>query len=156
MSTATSTAEAKINFITLGLVDASWMRDIVVELLGRSNSVRPDLILVNGNQACLVNLDDSPYKPENRHLGNKFDWIREEILQGSSSMRYEPTNLVLANRFTKGLDCVKHLHFCKKIGLEDSEGSRLRRIKTSYNKNWICWRSRTTLKVLKENFGGSR
>lgn len=63
-------AEVKINSMALGLVEASWLRNIVGEITGQ-----PDLVLVNDNQACLTNLYDSLYKPENRHLGTKFHLI---------------------------------------------------------------------------------
>lgn len=55
------------------------MRDIVGELLGLLDLEQSDLILVNDIQARLANLDSSPYKSRNRHLGSKFHCIREEI-----------------------------------------------------------------------------
>lgn len=98
-------------------VEASWMRDIAGEFLGRS-----DLKLVNDNQVCLANLDDIHCKPRNRHLGNKFHSIREEIWHGSVSIRYNPKNLIPADSLTNTFDLVKYLHFCKMIGVEYPAG----------------------------------
>lgn len=75
--TATSTADPEINSMTLGLVEASWMEDIIREILGRPDSERLDLILDNDNQAFLANLDESLYRPGNRHLETKFHLIQE-------------------------------------------------------------------------------
>lgn len=93
------------------------MRNIIEELPGQSGPRRFDLILVNDNQARVANLDNFPYKPKIKHLDTKFNWIREEIHHGSTSMRYEPTNLMSADGLMKTLDHVKHLRFCKTIGL---------------------------------------
>lgn len=118
ISNATLTAEARMIFVALGLFELSWMWDIVRELFGRYDTGRSDSTLVNHYQVCLRNLDDSPSRPGNRHLGIKFHWIRQEIRHGSASIKYETTNLISAGGLTKVLDRVKHLHFCKIIYLE--------------------------------------
>lgn len=122
-STAISTAEGETNSVGLGLIETSWLRDIIGDIMGQPDSKQTELVLDNDNQGCLVNLDSSPYKHENRYLRTKFHWIREEIRNGSASMWYELTNSMPAERLTKALDHIKHLHFCKMIGLEGSEGS---------------------------------
>lgn len=71
----TSTAEAEMNVVALDLVEASWKRDIVGELQGRSNPGQFDGTLVNNNKACLVKLNSSLYKPRNKPLGTKFHCI---------------------------------------------------------------------------------
>lgn len=60
-------AEAAINSMTLGLVEASWLKDIVGEIVGRT-----DLTFDNDKEACLANIEGSLYKPGNRHHGTKF------------------------------------------------------------------------------------
>lgn len=57
-STATSMVEAEINSMAVSLVKASWMRDILTELIEPS-----DLVLIHNNQAYIANLNWSPYKP---------------------------------------------------------------------------------------------
>lgn len=111
--TATSTANAQINSLALGLVEALWMRDIIREILGQPNSERPDLVLIINNQVCLANIEESLNKPRKNHLWTKFHWIREGVQNGSASMRYELTRSMLAVPLTKALDRITHLRFCK-------------------------------------------
>lgn len=100
--------------MAFGLMEASWLRDIVKEILGRSN-----LTLVNDSQACLANIYSSPYKLGNRNLGTKFHWISEEVRNGSASMRYKLTYSIPADGLTKALNQIKHMCFCIRIGLKD-------------------------------------
>lgn len=45
--------EAEISSVALGVVEASWLRDIIGEILGRTT----DLTLVHINRAYWANLD---------------------------------------------------------------------------------------------------
>lgn len=124
-STASFTAEVEINFVALGLVEASWLRKIVGEILNQTT----DLMLVNDNQVFLVNLDGWPYRPGNRHLEERFHWIRKKVRKRFPLMRYKHTNTMTANGFTKAFDRIKYLHFCKVIQLEVLGESRFRKIR---------------------------
>lgn len=99
------------------------MQDIFRDILKLADLERPNLVVVNYNQAYPANLEGSLYMSGKRHLETKFYWIHDEIQNWFASMRYKPTNSMPVNWLTKALDCIKLLQLCNIIGLDNSGGS---------------------------------
>lgn len=113
---ALSTAEAEFVSMCEAAKDAIYFKELFLELGVNIDNIK----IFNDNQSALA-LSGSGYRFSNRtkHIGVRFYFVKNLIEQGVITVEYKPSELMLADVFTKSLSFVKLLLCCEGMRLTD-------------------------------------
>ena len=68
-------------------------------------------ILLTDSQSALKLAENPEFHKKSKHIDIQYHFIRESIEEGKAKLAYINTKDQLADRFTKGLDNMKHNQF---------------------------------------------
>lgn len=112
-SVALSTAEAEYMALSGATQEAVWLRQLYTDLLDKP--VRPTVIYED-NQACISMSENPKFHGRTKHINLKYHYIREQ-LGTSIELIYCPTNEMIADMFTKGLNQEKFIRLRSLCGI---------------------------------------
>jgi len=89
---------------------------VQVELYTEIKEVIP-ISVFNDNQACIASLMNGQFRASTGHVGMRYFWLRELVLQGEVTIMYLRTDEIIADGLTKGLDSGKHQEFTRMLSM---------------------------------------
>jgi hypothetical protein len=78
------------------------------------------LTINEDNQGCQAVAEKSINNPRTKHINIKYHWIKDKITDGTIKIQYCPTDKMIADVLTKGLEHIKHNKFTNLLGLRKS------------------------------------
>jgi len=110
---ALSSTEAEYISLTDAANEAMWLRNFDREIKNQSNTVE----IFEDNQSAIHLSSDNIFSHRTKHIEVRYHFIREKVLNKDIKLTYCPTDLMIADIFTKPLDRVKHLQLPTALGL---------------------------------------
>jgi KUP system potassium uptake protein len=124
-SVSLSTCEAELIALAFALQEGIWLRRLVSELLmpGYDNTV----VIHEDNQGTIALVQNHRFSDRSKHVDTRYFFIREHITDGNFAVEYCPTDLMVADIFTKALGRVAFQRLRVKLGLKDLSDKNNRR-----------------------------
>ena len=91
-----------------------WLRSLMAEL--GYTELGPTL-LQGDNQGCLSIASNFRTDSRTKHVDIKYDWQREQIKNGSITLKYCPTELMIADSLTKPVSTGKFIWCRNAMGI---------------------------------------
>lgn len=113
-SVALSSTEAEYVAISQAAKEAIFIKGFLKELLDHSDTI----IMYNDNQSAHKLVSNPVFHNRTKHINVKYHFIRENVEKGDIDLKYIPTNEMIADVLTKGLQSSKHNYFIQNMGLE--------------------------------------
>ena len=110
---AKSSCEAEYIALNEGGAEIIWLRKLLTEL-GLQDSTKPSKVWVD-NLPAIQLAKHQMVKHRTKHIKLKYDWIREQIEEGSLNVTHRNTKENLADLFTKNLPRVTFEKFISQI-----------------------------------------
>ena len=104
---ALSTAEAEYIALSSAAQEAVWLRQLTAEL---ESPPEMATTIFEDNQSAIAMTKNPQFHGRAKHIAIKYHFIREQVSNGMIKLEYCPTNEMLADMFTKGLN---REQFCK-------------------------------------------
>jgi hypothetical protein len=120
-----STVEAEYYAITDATRDLLYMLPIAIDM--KLTQELP-LKVHEDNQGCQAVAEKAIINPRSKHIDIKYHWIKERIVEGLIKIHYCPTDQMLADILTKGLEEVKHRKFTDLLGLRSAAKTLKRKV----------------------------
>lgn len=120
-----STAEAELRAIADTACEISWFNLLLTEL--QIPQTLP-IVIHTDNQAALDIAKDLAFHPKTKHFALDCHFVREQVQSQLVHPQYLPSNLQLADIFTKGLGRVPHWQLLHRLNVKSpiqSEGGLL-------------------------------
>ena len=95
-----STMEAEYVVASEGVKDSLWLRRLVGFMREDSSPVT----IREDNQACMALASDGIFSTKSKHVDARFQLVRDNVVRGEVFLEYTPTEVMLADGFTKALD----------------------------------------------------
>ena len=114
---ALSTAEAEYVALSAAAQEAVWLRNLMEDLSRECQSVTT---IHDDSQAAISMSKNPQFHGKSKHIEIKYHYIREQVLKGSVSLKYCPTEEMLADILTKGLNREQHVKLTKGINIMSS------------------------------------
>jgi histone deacetylase 1/2 len=111
---ALSTVEAEYISMCSGVQEALWLEKLVSDFNGQSGA----LVLYSDNTGALVNVRGNPSSQRTKHIGVRYQRIRDEVQQGRVDPQYVPSEENAADLFTKALPKGPFLKLRDMLGLK--------------------------------------
>src|SRR6266481_4007639 len=111
-----SRTEAEYVALTHGSKDMLWIQKLLSELHPFVD-FRPPIDLYCNNQGAICLSKDLTFHGHTKHIDVHFHFIRQMISMGAISLKYCPTEDMIADIFTKSLAHVKFEKFRNLFGL---------------------------------------
>ena len=99
-SVALSTAEAEYIALASTAQEAVWLRQLTTELGGGSTKATT---IFEDNQAAISMSKNPQFHGRAKHISIKYQFIREQVSDGTVTLKYCPTQNMVADMLTKGL-----------------------------------------------------
>ena len=99
-SVALSTAEAEYIALASTAQEAVWLRQLTTELGSDSTEA---ITIFEDNQAAISMSKNPQYHGRAKHISIKYHFIREQVNDGRVTLKYCPTQDMIADMLTKGL-----------------------------------------------------
>jgi hypothetical protein len=115
-----SSTESEYVALTHAGKEAIWLNKLLFELrpiLPNGESGIEAMDLYCDNQGAIRLSKDSTFHARTKHIDVHFHWIRQTVSQGQISLSYVPTDLMIADTFTKSLSRSKFVRFASMLGL---------------------------------------
>jgi hypothetical protein len=109
-TTALSTAEAEYVALSSACQEAMFLRSLLEDC--GVDMAKPTTIFED-NEACIKIAKNDMVQPRTRHIHRKYHYAREVIQRGQVHLEFCPTDLMVADMFTKVLPKEKFLSFVK-------------------------------------------
>lgn len=110
---ALSTAEAEYVALAAATQEAVWLRQLTNTILKCDRSVT----LFEDNQSAIAIARNPQFHGRTKHIDIKYHYVREEIEKGIISLEFCPTNLMVADIFTKAVSTDKFKLFRDRLGM---------------------------------------
>jgi hypothetical protein len=126
-----STVEAEYYAITDATRDLLYMLPIAHDMQLPQNL---PLIVNEDNQGCQAVAEKAINNQRSKHIDIKYHWIKERINDGIIKIKYCPTDRMIADILTKGLEEVKHRKNTYLLGLKPTIESDKRQMSEDQTK----------------------
>lgn len=111
---ALSTAEAEYMALANDAQEAVWIQELIGEL--RNETARP--VTINEDNQATIQMSKNPqFHGRAKHIGIKYNFIREQIEKGTVEPIYCRTSDMVADMLTKGLCKEKYAKFRDMAGV---------------------------------------
>lgn len=117
---ALSTCEAEYNATTKATCDATWMRHLYEEIFQKPSGTTKFYM---DNNSAIMTAESQGYTPRHRHYLLRNDFLRECVQRRELTISYVPTNLIIADGFTKALTRTTHGDFTTPLNLLKQDAS---------------------------------
>ena len=118
---ALSTTEAEYMATSQSTKEAIWLR----KLLGDVGCVQVDATTIMcDNQGCIALAKNPTHHSRTKHIDVQHHFIREKLESGEISLRYCPTEDMVADVLTKALAKERHHRLAKAMGLREGNYSQ--------------------------------
>jgi hypothetical protein len=111
---ALSTTEAEYVAATHAVKEALWLRTFISAVFGE---IAGPTTIFSDNQSAIALTKDHQYHARTKHIDVRYHFIRWVIQEGKVTLKYCPTNDMLADPFTKALPSAKVKQFANALGL---------------------------------------
>ena len=111
-----SSMEAEYIALCTAGKEAIWLRQLEADL---KSSPAKSIVLNEDNQAAIKLAKNSIMSDRSKHIDVRYHWIREQVAAGTVTLQYCPTDMMVADIFTKPLQRLLHSKFLKLLGLVD-------------------------------------
>ena len=118
---ALSTAEAEYIALAGAAQEAVWLRDLLSEV---DNNQHQPTVIFDDSQSAMAMTRNPQYHGRAKHIDIKFHYIREQVERCVVTLKYCPTENMLADILTKGLPKEKHQKFCEMLQLVRDSGGK--------------------------------
>ena len=102
---ALSTAEAEYIALASATQEATWMRQLLEDLQNRQ--IEPTVIHED-NQSAICIAENPQYHGKTKHIDIKHHFVRENVLDNTTKLKYCPKRDMIADTLTKGLTYDKY------------------------------------------------
>lgn len=119
---ALSTAEAEYVALSSATQEAVWLNQLLHDV-NFSNSDSP-VTLFEDNQATIAIAKNPQSHPKTKHIGIKYHYIRDLVSKNVIALEYCPTDMMLADIFTKSLSPDKFVKLREMLGMMSSSDFR--------------------------------
>ena len=109
-----STAEAEYVALSSAAQEAIWLKLLLHDLNFSHNS---PMVIMEDNQACICFTKNPKDHGKTKHISIKYHFVRNLVNDQEIDVQYCPTNLMLADIFTKGLSAEKFMFIRNRLGL---------------------------------------
>jgi KUP system potassium uptake protein len=92
-----------------------WLRRLAQDL--RLPVDEAPFIIREDNQGAIALIRDHRFSDRSKHIDIRYFYIREHVEQGTYTIEYCPTNLMLADVFTKALNRPVFVNIIKMLGM---------------------------------------
>ena len=100
---ALSTAEAEYMALTNAAQEAVWLRKLTADLTKEERAPKP-IVIYEDNQSAICIAKNPQFHGRTKHIGIKYHYIREQVNSKNVELKYCPTEEMLADMLTKGLN----------------------------------------------------
>ena len=100
---ALSTAEAEYMALTNAAQEAVWLRKLTADLTKEERAPKP-IVIYEDNQSAICIAKKPQFYGRTKHIGIKYNYIREQVNSKNVELKYCPTEEMLADMLTKGLN----------------------------------------------------
>lgn len=97
---ALSTAEAEYMALSSASQDGVWLKQLIDEL---TQSIVEPIVLFEDNQSAICIAKNPTFHSRTKHIGIKYHYIREQIINQNVELKYCPTENMAADVLTKDL-----------------------------------------------------
>lgn len=101
-SVALSSTEAEVIALTKSLQDLLWFKNIACEIVNIK-----DLVIFEDNQSCIKCISNESNYGRMKHIDIKLKFVRDAVKENNVKIEYVPTNVQIADLFTKALPKAK-------------------------------------------------
>ena len=119
---ALSTAEAEYVALSSAAQEAVWLNQLLRDI-NFNNSDLP-VTLFEDNQATISITENPRNHPKTKHIGIKYHFVRDLESKNVISLAYCPTDMMLADIFTKSLSPEKFVKLRSMLGMMSSDDFR--------------------------------
>ncbi|KAJ3474091.1 hypothetical protein NLI96_g12656 [Meripilus lineatus] len=113
-STALSSTEVEYMAACNATKEALWLQSFLQEL---GYAQDPATTILIDNQSAMALAKNPAFHDRSKHIAIRYHFICEKVEDGIIQLEYVPTNDQVADIFTKGLSCEKHVCFIGRMGL---------------------------------------
>ena len=118
-SVTLSTAEAEYITLASTAQEAVWLRQLTTEL--GSGSTKATTIFED-NQAAISMSKNPQFHGRAKHISIKYHFIHEQVSDGTVTLKYCPTQSMVADMLTKGLQRDQFTKLCQMSGIVSIPG----------------------------------
>ena len=111
---ALSTAEAEYVALAAAAQEAIWLRNLMEDLKGGNKAAT---VIHDDSQAAISMSKNPQFHGKGKHIEIKYHYIREQVLKGNVVLKYCPTENMLADILTKGLNREQHEKLRKQMNV---------------------------------------
>ncbi|KAK3895615.1 hypothetical protein Pcinc_000538 [Petrolisthes cinctipes] len=111
---ALSTAEAEYMAIASAIQEAVWLRKLAVDI---QIDCKGPLLLYEDNQSTIAMSKNPQFHGKTKHIDIKFHYVPEKCNENVIQLVYCPTNDMIADIFTKGLNKDKFKRLREMLGM---------------------------------------
>lgn len=97
-SVALSSTEAEVTALTKSMQDLLWFKHFACEIVNIK-----DLIILEDNQSCIKYISNESNHGRMKHIDIKLKFVRDAVKENNIKIEYVPTNMQIADLFTKAL-----------------------------------------------------
>jgi hypothetical protein len=112
---ALSTAEAEYIALAGAAQEAIWMRRLIADLRNEQSEAT---VIYEDNQSTICMAKNPQFHSRTKHIGIKYHYVREQVLEGTITLEYCPTENMIADIFTKGLNKEKFVKLREMAGVK--------------------------------------
>ena len=112
---ALSTAEAEYVALSSAAQEAVWLSRLLQDI--NFNNLGLPVTLFEDNQAAISIAENPQNHPKTKHIGIKYHYIRDLVSKNVISLEYCPTDMMLADIFTKSLSPEKFVKLRSMLGM---------------------------------------
>ena len=116
-SVALSTEEAEYMALSNTTQEAVWLRELHQDL---TNATDHPTIIHEDNQAAIKMAKNPQYHERAKHISIKYHFVREQVNNNVIELKYCPTQDMIADMFTKGLDKTKTVKLRELAGVQNA------------------------------------
>lgn len=113
---ALSSTEAEYIALSSTSQEAIWLQELYQQLDPEQSG--PTLIYED-NQSTIAMSKNPQFHGRSKHIGIKFHFIREQVANDRVELKYQQTDDMIADIFTKGLGLSKFTKLRELLGLKD-------------------------------------
>ncbi|KAK4325723.1 hypothetical protein Pmani_003666 [Petrolisthes manimaculis] len=111
---ALSTAEAEYMALASAIQEAVWLRKLAVDI---QIDCKGPLLLYEDNKSTIAMSKNPQFHGKTKHIDIKFHYVREKCIENVIQLVYCPTNDMVADIFTKGLNKDKFKRLREMLGM---------------------------------------
>ena len=117
---ALSTAEAEYMALSKAAQEAVWIRELNSDL---GNQQSQPTLIYEDNQSAISMAKNPQFHGRSKHINIKYHYVREQVRAGKIVLKYCPTEDMLADLLTKGIEAVKFERLRNSLGMREQLSS---------------------------------